>query len=83
VSKNILPHMILPKNILPQWMDLSRNVLMMCDEYALEFIFLFTFTCSCSQNSSLGWARLPKTTNDHQLVENSQINEIFSQLMTL
>jgi len=41
------------KKILPQLMDLSRNILMMCGEYALEKFFLLTFAFTYSQNNIL------------------------------
>jgi hypothetical protein len=38
--------MILLKNILPWWMDLSRNIPMTCGKYILEYPFLFMLTYS-------------------------------------
>jgi hypothetical protein len=51
VSKNILPHMILSKNNLPRWMNLSHNILMMCGKYTLGYPFLHMLTLTCSQNN--------------------------------
>jgi hypothetical protein len=44
MSENILPHMILLKNIMPWWMDLLENILMACEKYILEYPFLFMLT---------------------------------------
>ncbi len=40
------------KKILPWWMDLSKNILMTCAKYVLEFFFL-TFAFTCFRNNIL------------------------------
>ncbi len=58
------------------------------DVWQICFIIYFfahahLFMLTCSWNNIPSWVRLPKTTNDHQLMENRKINEILSQSMTL